>query len=176
MYKKSSKPLISAKEISERLDTLGKDVAAFGCDIVITVLSGGFMFSADICKRIATPKLQLAFIRASSYGNGTESSGNLKITGLENIDIRDKKVLVIDDILDTGNTMFGVKQALNGMGAKEIKTCVLLDKPARRTANITADFVGFEVENKFVVGYGLDYAGDYRTYPEIWTMEEDDGQ
>ena len=62
------------------------------------------------------------------------------------------------------------------MGAKEIKTCVLLDKPARRTANITADFVGFEIENKFVVGYGLDYAGDYRTYPEIWTMEEDDGQ
>lgn len=176
MYRKSSKPLISAQEINERLDTLGKDVAAFGCDIVITVLSGGFMFSADICKRIATPKLQLAFIRASSYGNGTESSGNLKITGLENIDIRGKKVLVIDDILDTGTTMFGVKQALNGMGAKEIKTCVLLDKPARRTANITADFVGFEVENKFVVGYGLDYAGDYRTYPEIWTMEEDDGQ
>lgn len=176
MYRKSSKPLISAREINERLDTLGKDVAAFGCDIVITVLSGGFIFSADICKRIATPKLQLAFIRASSYGSGTESSGNLKITGLENIDIRDKKVLVIDDILDTGNTMFGIKQALAGMGAKEIKTCVLLDKPARRTADITADFAGFEVENKFVVGYGLDYAGDYRTFPEIWTMEEDDGE
>lgn len=176
MYKKSSKPLIPAQAINERLDTLGKDVAAYGCDIVITVLSGGFLFSADICKRIASPKLQLAFIRASSYGNGIESSGKLKISGLENIDIRDKKVLVIDDILDTGNTMFGVKQALSGMGAKEIKTCVLLDKPARRTANITADFVGFEVENKFVVGYGLDYAGDYRTYPEIWTMEEDDGQ
>ena len=112
MYRKSSKPLISAQEINERLDTLGKDVAAFGCDIVITVLSGGFIFSADICKRIATPKLQLAFIRASSYGSGTESSGSLKITGLENMDIRGKKVLVIDDILDTGNTMFGIKQAL----------------------------------------------------------------
>ena len=175
MYKKSSKPLIPAQAISERLDSLAKDVAAFGCDIVITVLSGGFMFSADICKRIATPKLQLAFIRASSYGNGTESSGNLKITGLENIDIRDKKVLVIDDILDTGNTMFGIKKALSGMGAKEIRTCVLLDKPARRTADITADFAGFEIEDKFVVGYGLDYAGDYRTYPEIWTMEESNG-
>ena len=90
--------------------------------------------------------------------------------------IRGKKVLVIDDILDTGNTMFGIKQALVGMGAKEIKTCVLLDKPARRTADITADFAGFEIENKFVVGYGLDYAGDYRTFPEIWTMEEDDGK
>ena len=120
MYRKSSKPLISAQEINERLDTLGKDVAAFGCDIVITVLSGGFIFSADVCKRIASPKLQLAFIRASSYGSGTESSGSLKITGLENMDIRGKKVLVIDDILDTGNTMFGIKQALAGMGAKEI--------------------------------------------------------
>ena len=173
MYRKSSKPLISAQEINERLDTLGKDVAAFGCDIVITVLSGGFIFSADICKRIASPKLQLAFIRASSYGSGTESSGSLKITGLENIDIRGKKVLVIDDILDTGNTMFGIKQALAGMGAKEIKTCVLLDKPARRTADITADFVGFEIENKFVVGYGLDYDGLGRELKDIYTIVEE---
>ena len=175
MYKKSDKPLITAQAINERLESLAKDIAAFGCDIVITVLSGGFLFSADISKRIASPKLQLAFIRASSYGNGTESSGNLKITGLENIDIRGKKVLVIDDILDTGNTMFGIKKALSGMGAEEIRTCVLLDKPARRTADITADFVGFEIENKFVVGYGLDFAGNYRTFPEIWTMEESDG-
>lgn len=175
MYRKSSKPLISAKEINERLDTLGKDVAAFGCDIVITILSGGFMFSADICKRIATPKLQLAFIRASSYGNGTESSGKLEISGLENIDIRGKKVLLVDDILDTGMTMAGLKQALEGLGAKEIRTCVLLDKPSRRTAEIRADFAGFEIENKFVVGYGLDYAGEYRTFPEIWTLEDSNG-
>ena len=175
MYRKSSKPLISAKEINERLDTLGKDVAAFGCDIVITILSGGFMFSADICKRIATPKLQLAFIRASSYGNGTESSGKLEISGLENIDIRGKKVLLVDDILDTGMTMAGLKQALEGLGAKEIRTCVLLDKPSRRTAEIRADFAGFEIENKFVVGYGLDYAGEYRTFTEIWTLEDSNG-
>ena len=91
------------------------------------------------------------------------------------MDIRGKKVLLVDDILDTGMTMAGLKQALEGLGAKEIRTCVLLDKPSRRTAEIRADFAGFEIENKFVVGYGLDYAGEYRTFPEIWTLEDSNG-
>ena len=175
MFKMSKVPLISKKEIDERLDALAREIAPCGFDIVVAALTGSFMFTADICRRIATPGLRISFIRASSYGNGTESSGKLEISGLENIDIRGKKVLLVDDILDTGMTMAGLKQALEGLGAKEIRTCVLLDKPSRRTAEIRADFAGFEIENKFVVGYGLDYAGEYRTFPEIWTLEDSNG-
>ena len=144
-------------------------------DIVVSTLLGGFMFTADICRRIAKPELKVAFIKASSYGDGMESSGKVKISGLESLDIAGKNILVIDDILDTGNTMFGITNALRDMGPNKVKTCVLLNKQARRTADIRADFVGFEVENKFIVGCGLDYAGDYRTLPEIWTLEETDG-
>ena len=175
MYRMSEKPLISKKEIDERLDTLAEELRSENFDIVVSTLLGGFMFTADICRRIAKPELKVAFIKASSYGDGMESSGKVKISGLESLDIAGKNILVIDDILDTGNTMFGITNALRDMGPNKVKTCVLLNKQARRTADIRADFVGFEVENKFIVGCGLDYAGDYRTLPEIWTLEETDG-
>ena len=175
MYKMSRQPLISKKEIDERLDTLAEELRSENFDIVVSTLLGGFIFTADICRRIAKPELNVAFIKASSYGDGTESSGKVKISGLESLNIAGKNILVIDDILDTGNTMLGITNALRDMGPNKVKTCVLLNKQARRTADIRADFVGFEVENKFIVGCGLDYAGDYRTLPEIWTLEEADG-
>lgn len=175
MYKMSKQPLISRKAIDERLDSLAEELRSENFDIVVSTLLGGFMFTSDICRRIAKPELRVAFIKASSYGDGTESSGKVKISGLESLDIAGKNILVIDDILDTGNTMFGIKNVLRDMGPNKIKTCVFMDKPARRVADIRADYVGFEIENKFVVGYGLDYAGDYRTFPEIWTLEETDG-
>lgn len=175
MYRMSEKPLISKKAIDERLDTLAEELRSENFDIVVSTLLGGFMFTADICRRIAKPELRVAFIKASSYGDGTESSGKVKITSLESLDIAGKNILVIDDILDTGNTMLGITNSLRDMGPNKVKTCVLLNKQARRTADIRADFVGFEVENKFIVGCGLDYAGDYRTLPEIWTLEEADG-
>jgi hypoxanthine phosphoribosyltransferase len=171
----SRQPLISKKEIDERLDTLAEELRSENFDIVVSTLLGGFIFTADICRRIAKPELKVAFIKASSYGDGTESSGKVKISGLESLNIAGKNILVIDDILDTGNTMLGITNALRDMGPNKVKTCVLLNKQARRTADIRADFVGFEVENKFIVGCGLDYAGDYRTLPEIWTLEEADG-
>ncbi|MBR4916739.1 MAG: hypoxanthine phosphoribosyltransferase [Fibrobacter sp.] len=175
MYRMSRQPLISKKEIDERLDTLAEELRSENFDIVVSTLLGGFIFTADICRRIAKPELKVAFIKASSYGDGTESSGKVKISGLESLNIAGKNILVIDDILDTGNTMLGITNALRDMGPNKVKTCVLLNKQARRTADIRADFVGFEVENKFIVGCGLDYAGDYRTLPEIWTLEEADG-
>jgi len=175
MYRMSRQPLISKKEIDERLDTLAEELRSENFDIVVSTLLGGFIFTADICRRIAKPELKVAFIKASSYGDGTESSGKVKISGLESLNIAGKNILVIDDILDTGNTMLGITNALRDMGPNKVKTCVLLNKQARRTADIRTDFVGFEVENKFIVGCGLDYAGDYRTLPEIWTLEEADG-
>ena len=175
MYKMSDKPLISKKEIDARLDSLAEQLRQENFDIILSTLMGGFVFTADICRRLAKPELKVVFIKASSYGDGMESSGKVKISGMESLDIAGKNILVTDDILDTGNTMFGIMNTLRDLGPKKIKTCVFLDKPARRTANIEADFVGFKVDNKFVVGYGLDYAGNYRTFPEIWTMEESDG-
>ena len=176
MSKLSEKPLISRQQIEERLDSLAEELRGENFDYIVSTLTGGFMFTADICRRIACQKLKIAFIKASSYGNGTESSGNVKLSGLESIDISGKNVLVIDDILDSGRTMLGITVALRALGPSKVKTCVLLDKPARRAVEIQADYVGFSIENEFVVGYGLDYANEFRTYPEIWTVRETNGQ
>ncbi len=172
MYKLSRAPLISARQIDKRLEVLAQELKACNFDIILSALTGSYMFTADISRRIASPSLQIAFIKASSYGNSTESQGKVKIRGLENIDIKDKHILIIDDILDTGNTMYTLVQTLAELNPASIKTCVLLNKESRRTVDCHADFVGFEIENKFVVGYGLDYANEYRTLPEIWTLEE----
>ena len=176
MYSRSEKPLISRQQIDELLESLAEEIRGEDFDIILSALTGGFIFTADLCRRIACPKLQIAFIKASSYGNGMESSGKVQISGLESLDIKGKAVLVIDDILDSGRTMLGIKEALLALGPSKVKTCVLLDKPARRAVNIEADYVGFSIGNEFVVGYGLDYANEFRTYPEIWTMRETYGQ
>lgn len=173
MYRMSETPLITASQIENRLDSLAQEIKAYGPDIILSALTGSFMFSADLSRRLATPELQIKFIRASSYGNSTESCGKVKIEGIENLDIREKKILVIDDILDTGCTMQGIRCALESLGANEIRICVLLDKAERRIADIHADYVGFDIENKFVVGYGLDYADNFRTFPDIWTLSEE---
>jgi hypoxanthine phosphoribosyltransferase len=172
MFKLSKAPLISAQQIDKRLESLALELKAFDFDVILSALTGSYTFAADISRRIANPKLQIAFIKASSYGDSTESNGKVKISGLGDIDIKDKRVLVIDDILDTGNTMKSLVEALAELGPASIKMCVLLNKESRRVVDCHADFVGFEIENKFVVGYGLDYANDYRTLPEIWTLEE----
>ena len=124
MYKMSSKPLISAKEIEERLDSLAAEIKPCGFDVVVPLLSGSFIFAADLCRRIASPELQVSFIRASSYGNSTQSSGQLQISGLEKLDIKGKKILLVDDILDTGITLSKVCETLKACGPSEIRTCV----------------------------------------------------
>ena len=175
MYKLSKKPLITAKQIEQRLDALAGEIKPFDFDVILSALTGSYIFTADLSRRLAKPNLQIKFIRASSYGDSTESCGNVQVSGLEGFDIRGKRVLVIDDILDTGATMACLTRILSGMGASLIKICVLLDKEGRRTTDISADFVGFNIKNEFVVGYGLDCAGEYRTLPEIWTLGEQNG-
>jgi len=172
MYKLSKEPLLTVQQIEARLESLALELKAFDFDVILSALTGSYIFTADISRRIASPKLQIAFIKASSYGDSTESNGKVKISGLGDIDIKDKRVLLIDDILDTGNTMKSLVEALVELNPASIKTCVLLNKESRRVVDCHADFVGFEIENKFVVGYGLDYANEYRTLPEIWTLEE----
>ena len=167
MYRMSEKPLISANDIRERVTTLAREiVAVYDYDILISALTGAYMFTADLTRELAkaegvkAPQKKIAFIKASSYGDSTESSGKLQVRGLEKIDIKGKKILMVDDIADTGTTLLGLCEMLRDAGAQEVRTCVLLD------------FVGFEIANEFVVGYGLDYANDYRFLPDIWTLQE----
>lgn len=172
LYKLSNAPLITAQQISNRLESLAQELKACDFDVILSALTGSYMFTADISRKIAKSDLQISFIRASSYGDSTLSSGKVQISGLEKLDIKGKRILLVDDILDTGNTMFALVQAIAESSPASIKTCVLLDKESRRTVDFHADFVGFEIEDKFVVGYGLDYADEYRTLPEIWTLEK----
>ena len=172
MYKLPSAPLITAQQIDKRLESLAQEIKACDFDVILSALTGSYMFTADLSRRNATPKLRIAFIKASSYGESDKPNAKVHISGLESLDIKGKRVLLIDDILDTGNTMKSLVEALAGYKPASITTCVLLNKESRRTVDFHADYVGFEIEDKFVVGYGLDYANDYRTFPEVWALEE----
>ena len=172
MYKLPSAPLITAQQINARLDSLASELKAFDFDVILSALTGSYMFTADLSRRIATPKLRIAFIKASSYGESDKPNASVHISGLEGLDIKDKRILLIDDILDTGNTMYSLVKALANYSPASITTCVLLNKESRRIVDFHADYVGFEIEDKFVVGYGLDYANAYRAYPEVWALEE----
>ena len=181
MYKMSEKPLIRADEIRERVATLAREIVdVYDYDILLSALTGAYMFTADLTRELAKaqgPKAtqkRIAFIKASSYGNSTESSGKLQVRGLDKFDLNGKKILMVDDIADTGTTLLGLVNLLKESGAQEVRTCVLLNKQERREVEISADFVGFEIANEFVVGYGLDYAENYRSLPEIWTLQETD--
>jgi hypoxanthine phosphoribosyltransferase len=128
------------------------------------------MFLADLIRHLNLP-LRLDFIGVSSYGAGTES-GDLVFTKELRLDVRGRDVLLVDDILDTGRTMSRVLPKLEALGPRRILTCVLLDKPARRIEDIEADYVGFEIPDYFVVGYGLDFAERYRNLPFVGVLHE----
>lgn len=173
MYKMSEKPMITAEQIQKRVGELATEIAhSFDFDVILSALTGAYMFTSDLSRALANTKHRIVFIKASSYGAGTESSGKLKVSGLENLDLKGKRILLVDDILDTGNTLLTLSTMLKDAGVTELRTCVLMNKEERRTVDFHADFVGFEISNEFVVGYGLDFNEDYRTLPEIWTLVE----
>ena len=167
--------LFSEAQILAGIDRVAREVTAAyeGRDFtVVSVLKGSCVFASDLIRRIPIP-LELAFVAASSYGDGT-IGGKLELsffpTGNE---IEGRNLLLVDDILDTGHTLFGLKRELQGRGARDIRTCVFLDKAARRSHSLIPDFRCFEVENLFVVGYGLDYAGRYRNLPYVGALREE---
>ena len=174
MYKMSLMPLFTAEAIQEMVQILGEKIARnYKFDMIVGVLTGSFVFVSDLCRHFPNKDVEVAFIRASSYGDSTESSGKLEVSLLEKLDIKGKRILLIDDILDTGRTLLQMVQIIRDKGAAEVRSCVLLEKRARREVDYKADFVGFSIEDGFVVGYGLDYAGKYRTMPDIWTLEDE---
>lgn len=174
MYKMSLMPLYTAEAIQEMVQILSEKIARnYKFDVVVGLLTGSFVFASDLCRHFPDKKIKVHFIKASSYGDATESSGKLNVSLADDLDITGKKVLLVDDILDTGLTLQEMVKFLQEKGAAEVRSCVLLEKRTRRKANIKADFVGFSIEDGFVVGYGLDYAGEYRTMPDIWTLENE---
>ena len=173
MLNLSKAPLIDAQKIAKRIGELGKQIGGeYDFDTIVGAMTGSFIFVADLCRAMPKKKAQIKFIKASSYGDSTESSQKVKVSGLDSIQVEGARILLVDDILDTGHTMQALVLELSARGAKEIRTCVFLDKPERREVPIRADYVGFEIPNAFVVGYGLDFADEYRTFPDVWTLEE----
>ena len=138
--------------------------------LFLGVLKGSFVFMSDIV-RACQIKSDIEFIAVSSYQNGTTSSGVVQITHDLQQDITGREIIVIEDILDSGNTLHFLKNYFLTKGAKSVTIMTLLDKPSRRTKPITADYAGFEVPDEFVVGYGLDYAQQYRNLPYIGVLK-----
>ncbi len=156
-----------ARRVRSLAGQIEKDFA--GADLVIVaLLNGTVVFLADLLRQLSLP-LRLDFIGVSSYGGGTESS-DLVFTKELRLDVSGRDVLLVDDILDTGKTLSRVTARLRRLGPRQIKICVLLDKPSRRVEPVAADYVGFTMPNHFVVGYGLDYAEQYRNLPFVGVL------
>lgn len=167
--------LLSREQIERRVAELAaqieKDYA--GKDLImVCVLNGASVFYIDLLMELDIP-LEMNFIRVSSYGSGTKSSGSIRMLYDLEADITGKHVLIVEDIIDSGNTLKNLTALLAGRGAAEVKSCCLLDKPSRRSVDMEADYVGFEVPDEFLVGYGLDYAGKYRNLKFIGTLKKE---
>lgn len=167
------KVLVTEEEIARRINELGEQIFDEFADknpIFVGVLKGCFVFMADLV-RATQIKSELEFIGLSSYNSGTSSSGVVEITRDLQKDITDRHIIVVEDILDSGNTLSFLKKLLEAKGAASVTIVTLLDKPARREKAITADYVGFVVPDEFVVGYGLDYDQEYRNVPYIGVLK-----
>ena len=165
--------LISREEVEKRIKELAKKIEAEyeKKDLIcVGLLKGSVIFLSDLIKEINLP-LKIDFMNVSSYGNETTTSGNVKILKDTDIDISGKDVLIIEDIIDTGITLEYVLAMFKSKGASSVKVCTLLSKPERRKVEVFVDYVGFEIPDKFVVGYGLDYAQQYRNLPYIGVVE-----
>ena len=163
--------LITEAEIARRIRTMSRAIARdfSGRDmVVVSLLTGTVVFLGDLIRNLSLP-LRLDFIGVSSYGAGTES-GELVFTKELHLDVRGRDVLLVDDILDTGKTLYRVRSKLRGLKPRRLRTCVLLNKAARRVEPVEADYVGFEIPDLFVVGYGLDFAERYRNLPFVGVL------
>ncbi|MFM9081541.1 MAG: hypoxanthine phosphoribosyltransferase, partial [Opitutaceae bacterium] len=167
--------LLSETRIKRRVRSIAREIkAAYGDGefTLISLINGAVMFTADLMREIDNP-VRLDCVRVSSYGAQTKSIGTPQLISSLTLDIRGRHVLVIDDILDTGKTLKLVTELIRALRPASLRTCVLLDKKARREVPIEADFVGFEIPDKFVVGYGLDFAERYRNLPVIGVLRAD---
>ncbi len=173
LYRDLASVMITRTQISEKVAELGarisRDYAGKNL-LMISVLKGSVVFMADLMRAVTIPA-RIDFMAVSSYGSGTKSSGVVKIIKDIDIELAGKDLLIVEDILDSGMTLQYLKELLSGRGPASIRVVTLCDKPSRRTADIKADYVGFEVPDEFIVGYGLDYDEFYRNLPDIGVLK-----
>jgi hypoxanthine phosphoribosyltransferase len=167
--------LISRNDIARRVAELGEQIGRdyAGQDLVMVgILKGVFIFMADLVRALPF-SVEVDFVRLCSYGVGTTSSGEVHITKDVEMPLKDRDVLIVEDIVDTGLTLAFLKQHLAGHRPRSLKICCLIDKKERREVEVPLDYVGFPVEKGFLVGYGLDCGEKSRTLPEIYVVEKD---
>ncbi len=171
-----SRILVSEEELDAIVTRLAHEIEATyrGSDkqlVMVVILKGSMLFAADLMKKLDLP-LELEFMKVSSYGAGTKSSGEIKVSlDLSRDDLRNIDLLVVEDIIDSGYTLSRLTQLLCHRNASSVRTCTLLDKPARREVEFTPDFCGLEIPDEFVVGYGLDYDEKYRNLPFVGVLD-----
>ncbi|GAA0788160.1 MULTISPECIES: hypoxanthine phosphoribosyltransferase [Pseudomonadati] len=168
--KHTIEPMISTEEINQTLDQLAERINAHYANserlLMVGLLKGSVVFMADLCRRIKG-HVEIDFMSVSSYGNATTSSRDVKILKDVQSDIGDRDVLIVEDLIDSGNTLNKVREILLLRNPKSLALCTLLDKPERREVDVPVDFIGMTIPDEFIVGYGIDYAEQYRNLPYI---------
>ena len=167
------KVLVPEEDVAKRIKELGEQISKdyAGKQVhLICVLKGGVFFMCELAKRITVP-VSMDFMSVSSYGDGTKSSGVVKIAKDLDETLEGKNVLIVEDIIDSGRTLYYLMDILSKRNPKSMKLCTLLDTPDRRVKDVKVDYVGFNIPDEFVVGYGLDYAQRYRNLPFIGVVE-----
>lgn len=167
--------LITEDEIRTTVERLGAEITEFykGMTeelVVIGLLRGSFVFMADLIRQIKLP-LVVDFMAVSTYGDGTVSSGDVKVAMDLDESIEGRDILLVEDIVDTGNTFSKIIRMMNNRNPRSVRVCTFLDKPSRRTAHVDIDFCGITIPNEFVCGYGLDYAQRYRNLPYVGVLQ-----
>ena len=171
-----SRKFIEAETLQKRIKKLGEEITRDYKDkpqdlVVVCLLKGSLLFMADLIREIKLP-MTLDFMEISSYGNAMETTREVKILKDLEGSVMDKNVLIVEDIIDSGLTLKKVLKILGGRGASEVALCTLLDKKVKREVEIDVQYVGFEIEDEFVLGYGLDFMQEYRNIPYIAVMGE----
>ncbi|TMD99276.1 MAG: hypoxanthine phosphoribosyltransferase [Chloroflexi bacterium] len=166
--------MISAAQIARRVHRLGRHISDVYADIdtplvMVVILKGATVFAADLLRSLSIPA-ELEFVRASSYPTGTSSSGRLRLAHMVEGPLVGRHVLLVEDIIDSGVTVNAVAKRIRKLGASSVRLAALLDRPARRQVEVNIDFTGFVIPDRFVIGYGLDYAGLYRELPHIYAL------
>jgi hypoxanthine phosphoribosyltransferase len=173
LARNSPEPMISSARIARRVRQLGRNISHTYRDIdtplvLVVILKGATIFAADLLRSLSIPA-ELEFVRASSYGSGT-SRGALKLANMVDGPLAGRHLLLVEDIVDSGHTVHGVVRRIRRLKPASLRIAALLDRPARRDVDVKIDFLGFTIPDRFVIGYGLDYAGLYRELPGIYAL------
>ena len=170
----AGRPMLSARRIGRRVQQLGREISAQYADldqplVLVVILKGAAVFAADLLRSLSIPA-ELEFVRASSYGAGTSSSGKVKFAHMVDGPLTGRHLLLVEDIVDSGRTINVIVRKLRTHRPASVKLATLLDRPARREEDVDIHFTGFVIPDRFVIGYGLDYAGLYRELPAIYSL------